>query len=60
MNIFVGSLPFRIEESELKGYFEEYGEVTSARIIKDKETGRSKGFGFIEMPNDEESQQAIK
>ncbi|MDX5346445.1 MAG: RNA-binding protein, partial [Hymenobacteraceae bacterium] len=60
MNIFVGSLPFRIEESELKGYFEEYGEVTSARIIKDKETGRSKGFGFIEMPNDEEAQQAIK
>ena len=59
MNIFVGSLPFSLEEVELKGFFEEYGEVTSARIITDKATGRSKGFGFIEMPNEEEAKIAI-
>lgn len=48
-----------MEESELKGYFEEYGEVNSARIITDKFTGRSKGFGFVEMPNDDEAREAI-
>lgn len=60
MNIFVGSLPFSLEEAELKGFFEEYGEVSSARIITDKFSGRSKGFGFIEMPNDEEAKKAIE
>ena len=60
MNIFVGSLPFSLEEAELKGFFEEYGEVTSARIISDKFSGRSKGFGFIEMPNVEEAKKAIE
>src|SRR5665647_1092710 len=60
MNIFVGSLPFSLEEAELKGFFEEYGEVASARIITDKFSGRSKGFGFIEMPNDEEAKKAIE
>ncbi len=59
MNIFVGSLPFRLEETELRDLFEEYGEVTSAKIITDKLTGRSKGFGFVEMSDDEEAQQAI-
>lgn len=59
MNIFVGSLPFRLEETELKDLFEEFGEVSSAKIITDKLTGRSKGFGFVEMPDDEEAQQAI-
>lgn len=59
MNIFCGSLPWSLEESELRGYFEEYGEVSSARIITDKFTGRSKGFGFVEMPNDSEAQDAI-
>ncbi len=59
MNIFVGSLPFRLEETELKELFEEYGEVVSAKIITDKFSGRSKGFGFVEMPNDEEAQRAI-
>lgn len=59
MNIFVGSLPFRLEETELRDLFEEYGEVSSAKIITDKLSGRSKGFGFVEMPNDEEAQQAI-
>ena len=59
MNIFVGSLPFSLEESELKELFEEYGEVTSVKIITDKFSGRSKGFGFIEMPDDESAQKAI-
>ena len=60
MNIFVGSLPFKLEESELREYFEEYGDVTSVKIIIDKLSGRSKGFGFVEMPDDEQAQQAIK
>ena len=59
MKIFVGSLPYKIEENELREYFEEYGEVTSVKIIIDKLSGRSKGFGFIEMPNDQQAQQAI-
>lgn len=59
MNIFVGSLPFKIEESELKQYFEEYGEVSSVKIITDKYTGRSKGFAFVEMPDDASAQKAI-
>jgi RNA recognition motif-containing protein len=59
MNIFVGSLPFSLEENELKEFFEEYGEVSSAKIISDKFTGRSKGFGFVEMPDDAAAQKAI-
>jgi RNA recognition motif-containing protein len=59
MNIFVGSLPFKIEERELKQYFEEYGEVSSVKIITDKYTGRSKGFAFVEMPDDASAQKAI-
>lgn len=59
MNIFVGSLPFSIEENELRGYFEEYGEVSSVKIISDKFTGRSKGFGFVEMSDDAAAQKAI-
>ncbi len=60
MNIFVGSLPYSIEEADLKGFFEEYGAVDSVKIISDKFTGRSKGFGFVEMPNDAEAQKAIE
>ncbi|MFN8324477.1 RNA recognition motif domain-containing protein [Flavobacterium sp.] len=59
MNIFVGSLPFSVEEADLRGYFEEYGTVESVKIISDKFTGRSKGFGFVEMSNDAEAQKAI-
>ena len=59
MNIFCGSLPFSMEESELRELFEEYGEVSSARIITDKFSGRSRGFGFVEMPDDEAAQKAI-
>ena len=60
MNIFVGSLPFSLEEAELKGFFEEYGEVTSATVITDKFTGRSKGFGFVEMSENDDANKAIE
>ncbi|HKK10815.1 MAG TPA: RNA-binding protein [Bacteroidales bacterium] len=59
MNIYVGNLHYEIDEDQLKEIFEEYGEVSSSKIIMDRETGRSKGFGFIEMPNDEEANNAM-
>lgn len=59
MNIFVGSLPFSLEEADLRASFEAYGEVDSVKIITDKFTGRSKGYGFVEMPDDEEAVKAI-
>ncbi len=59
MNIFVGSLPFKIEEADLKELFEAFGEVNSVKIISDRETGRSKGFGFVEMADDEAANKAI-
>ncbi len=59
MNIFVGSLPFSLQEADLKELFEAYGEVSTVKLISDRETGRSKGFGFVEMPDDEASQKAI-
>jgi RNA recognition motif-containing protein len=60
MNIYVGSLHFKMVEAELKELFEEYGEVTSAKIIFDKYSGKSKGFGFVEMPNEAEAKKAIE
>jgi len=59
MNIFVGSLPFSLSEADLRESFEAYGPVDSVKIITDKITGRSKGFGFVEMPDEEEGQKAI-
>lgn len=59
MNIYVGNLSFKVSDQELMEVFEEFGEVTSAKVIKDRETGRSKGFGFVEMQNDNEAQAAI-
>jgi RNA recognition motif-containing protein len=59
MNIYVGGLHFKMSEAELKETFEKYGEVTSAKIIIDKYSGKSKGFGFVEMPNDAEAKKAI-
>lgn len=59
MNIFVARLNFKTRSEELQAAFARFGEVTSAKIVKDRETGRSKGFGFVEMPNDEEGKQAI-
>ena len=60
MNIFVGSLPFSIDEADLRESFEAYGTVSSVKIITDKFTGRSKGFGFVEMENDTEAEKAIQ
>jgi len=60
MNIYVGSLNFKMTEADLKEKFEEYGEVTSAKIIFDKYSGKSKGFGFVEMPNEAEAKKAIE
>lgn len=60
MNIYVGNLPFNLGEEDLKEIFGEYGEVTSAKIVSDKFTGRSKGFGFVEMSNDNEAKSAIE
>ena len=60
MNIFIASLPFNLEETEIKEIFEDYGQVTSVKLITDRDTGRSKGYGFIEMPNEEEALKAIE
>ncbi|MBT8195108.1 MAG: RNA-binding protein [Bacteroidia bacterium] len=59
MNIFVGNLNYNLEEEELQTAFAEFGEVSSVKIIKDKYSGRAKGFGFVEMPNAEEANAAI-
>lgn len=59
MNIYVGNLSFRTNNSELEQLFGEYGAVDSAAVIMDRETGRSRGFGFVEMPNNDEGQRAI-
>jgi RNA recognition motif-containing protein len=58
-NIFVGNLSFRATEESVKELFERYGAVTSARIMTDRETGRSRGFAFVEMSNSEEADKAI-
>ena len=60
MNIYVGSLHYDLSEDELKGVFEAYGEVSSVRIITDKFTGRSKGFGFVEMTDNDSANRAIE
>ncbi|MCB9339452.1 MAG: RNA-binding protein [Lewinellaceae bacterium] len=60
MNIFVAKLNYDTHEDDIRAAFEEFGEVTSANVIMDKFTGRSKGFAFVEMPNDDEAMNAIK
>jgi len=60
MNIYVGNLSYRMNDGELREVFSEFGEVSSARIINDRETGRSKGFGFVEMPDDNAANAAIE
>lgn len=60
MNLYVGNLDYNLDESDVQKYFEQYGQVDSVKIIKDKETGESKGFGFIEMSNDEEGKKALE
>ncbi|MBM3922119.1 MAG: RNA-binding protein [Sphingomonadales bacterium] len=59
MNIYVSNLPFAVTDEDLKSYFADYGEVSSAKIIMDKYTNRSKGFGFVEMTDDAAAQKAI-
>lgn len=60
MKLFVGSLPWSLQEADLSKHFEAYGEVTSVAIIKDKFSGRSKGFGFVEMSDDAAANKAIE
>lgn len=60
MKIFIAGLPFQVEEEELTAVFGDFGHVKSLRIVKDRETGQSKGFGFVEMTNDDEAKEAIK
>ena len=59
MNLYVGNLSYRMTEDQLREAFEEFGQVTSCTIIKDKVTGQSKGFGFLEMPERSEAEAAI-
>ncbi len=59
MNIYVSNLPFAVVDEDLRSYFAEYGEVISAKVIMDKYTNRSKGFGFVEMSDDAAGQKAI-
>lgn len=59
-NIYVGGLPYSVEEDQLQSLFATYGTVESARVITDKYTGQSRGFGFVEMSSQDEAQQAIK
>ena len=59
MNIDISNLSFGISDADLNQLFSEYGEVSSAKVITDRETGRSRGFGFVEMSNDEEAEKAI-
>jgi RNA recognition motif-containing protein len=60
MNIYVANIPFKASEAELKELFEQHGEVTSVKIILDKETQRSRGFGFVEMADSDGAKQAIQ
>jgi RNA recognition motif-containing protein len=60
MNIYVGNLPYDIGEDELRDVFSQFGEVSKVNIIMDKFSGQPKGFGFVEMPNNSEADEAIK
>jgi RNA recognition motif-containing protein len=60
MNIFISNLSFRINDEDLKQLFSEYGEISSAKVITDKFSGKSRGFGFVEMNNDESAKKAIE
>ncbi|MES9924838.1 MAG: RNA-binding protein [Candidatus Thiodiazotropha endolucinida] len=60
MNIYVGNLPWSVKDDELRQLFTEFGEVSSANVIMDKFSGRSRGFGFVEMPDSSAAENAIK
>ena len=59
MNIYVGNLSYQMSETELRDAFAAFGEVSSVKILMDRETGRSRGFGFVEMPNQSKAETAI-
>ena len=59
MNIYVGNLSFDVNDEEMRQAFEQFGEVSSAKVITDRYTGKSRGFGFVEMPDDGQGQSAI-
>jgi cold-inducible RNA-binding protein len=60
MNIFVAGLPYDLDDAELEEIFEKFGTVTSAKVAMDRETGKSRGFGFVEMPVEAEAKEAIE
>lgn len=60
MKLFVAGLPYDLDDAELEEIFEKFGTITSARVAIDRETGKSKGFGFVEMANDDEAKDAIE
>ncbi|MEJ2404257.1 MAG: RNA-binding protein [Candidatus Thiodiazotropha sp.] len=60
MNIYVGNLPWNVKDTELRALFAEFGDVSAANVIMDKFSGRSRGFGFVEMPNSDHAEVAIK
>ena len=60
MNLYVGNLSFKTTDASLKDAFQAHGQIESARVVMDRDSGRSKGFGFVEMPNREEAMNAIK
>ncbi|MGA7978928.1 MAG: RNA-binding protein [Chromatiaceae bacterium] len=60
MRIYVGNLPYSVTDDDLRDTFGEFGELTSAEVVKDKFSGQSKGFGFVDMPSNSEADQAIK
>jgi len=59
MNIYIAGLSYGVNDADLNDLFAEYGEITSAKVINDRETGRSRGFGFVQMENEAEAQKAI-
>ena len=59
MNIYVANISFRASEGQLKELFQQFGEVSSVKVVTDRDSGRSRGFGFVEMPNDSEGKTAI-
>ena len=60
MNLFVAGLPYDLDDAELEEIFEKFGKVNSAKVAMDKETGKSRGFGFVDMANDTEAKEAIE
>lgn len=59
MNIYISNLSYGVNDADLRSLFAEYGDISSAKVITDRETGRSRGFGFVEMPDDSQAQKAI-